>query len=743
MKDWLTARELLELQLEGLPKAERTLFRTIERQGWNTDPKRSRPRCGRGGGWEYRVASLPELARLDYAKRFVAEAASDARGTCAALSAPGTATDGVAGEERDARLQVVATANGFRRKAQMSSTASDALFVRLYNRGDVDVSKWVRDRIERVSIRSLRRWRSAVKRRETEALASDRSQSRTGTSVLDRAEGGKLRDSVLAMLSKNPHFKAKHIRGYLRDTYGDSLTVITADGEVHERPMPSLRTIQDTVARWREIYAPQLLKLSDPDGFRSKMQYALREGTRPTHINAVWQIDASPADIMTVDGGRNGKPGRANLYLCIDVFTRRVVFTVSTTPTASALGLLIRKALLAWGVPDTIKSDNGSDFTAKHMERLLDNLGVEHDLCTPFSPEQKGMVERHFGTLQRDLIATLPGFVGHNVTDRSIIENRKGFAQRLGEAPDTLAGAQLTNKELSERIDAWVRDDYERRPHGGLRDRTPFEVAATAPGPIRTVEDKDALRMLLAPVPGGDGLRTVTKTGITINRVDYYSPDCMPGDKVLCRMDPDDMGQVWLFSPDGLTFLGEAVSPEMSGRDPVEVIARQKAAQKAFIAEGTSSLRKAARRIGPTDVADAMAREAARNAGNLVAFPKPEQPHSTPALEAAAAVERSKTPEPSELPADAAALHEDLKRELTRERAIMTGDVVPVRMTTVQTDDERSRFRRAMKLERRIDDGATVSTEDAVWLGRYQASSEYRAMSDMYADFGDRMLRST
>ena len=68
---------------------------------------------------------------------------------------------------------------------------------------------------------------------------------------------------------------------------------------------------------------------------------------------------------------------------------------------ALPIWLLIRKGILAWGVPETIKSDNGSDFKAKSIVRLLDALGIEHDLSSPYSPEQKGTVERVIGTFQR------------------------------------------------------------------------------------------------------------------------------------------------------------------------------------------------------------------------------------------------------------------------------------------------------------------------------------------------------
>ena len=718
MKRWLTASELAELQLPGLPPSKRGLYALIEREGWNEDPHRARAVQGRGGaGWEYATHMLPELARLAYAKSAINAAAKGARGACATLSAPGDTIDGVAGEQRDARLQIVATANRFRVMAQLTVTAADALFVRLYNRGEAGVSAWVVERVPQVSMRSLQRWREAIATNQTEALASDRSQARRGTGVLDRAFDGQVRATILGLLADNEHLKARHLRAYVRDQYGEAWEVTDAHGEVRTVDVPSERTFQHTIARWKNEYAPELMRLQNPDGYRSTYQFALRVGATADHLNQLWQIDASPCDVMTVDGGKTGKQGRPNLYACIDVYSRRAMFLVSTTPTASALGLLIRKALLAWGVPDAIKSDNGADFTAKHIVRLLDNLGIHHDLCTPYQPQQKGMVERLFRTLQHDLMVTLPGFVGHNVADRTRIECRKAFAQRIHEDVGFLAGVELTNEQIAQRVDAWTRDDYEQRPHGGLRDRSPFEVAASAKGPIRTIKDEDALRVLLAP----GGIRTVTKTGVRIENVDYYSGAALPGQKVFYRCDPSDMGRVWLFEPDGLTFLGEAESPELSGHDKAEMIARVKAAQRAHRADEVAAIRKESRRIKPLDVADALARQAAADAGKLVQFPKPETTHSTDALAAARDAERGVRPRP--LPVEAARTHERLKTEAK----------VPVQ--PIREESDRDRFKRAMLLRAAIDAGRPVDAKEAVWLGRYQESPEFKSLLAMSEDF--------
>ena len=56
-------------------------------------------------------------------------------------------------------------------------------------------------------------------------------------------------------------------------------------------------------------------------------------------------------------------------------------------------------------------------------------------------------------------------------------------------------------------------------------------------------------------------------------------------------------------------------------------------------------------------------------------------------------------------------------------------------------ETKQMRFRRALTLEAAIERGETISTEDALWLGGYQAGHEYSAMREFFQDFGEAALR--
>ncbi|RJG47369.1 DDE-type integrase/transposase/recombinase [Mesorhizobium sp. DCY119] len=721
MKVWFTAAEFADLaatgELPGLPATKRGMNALIARENWASHAGLCRPRAGRagGGGDEFHIDLLPLSTRIAYAGRHCRVEPADLR--------PSLCEDdrltARARTERDARLVLLNLADRFRREQNLSIVAADTLFAGVYNSRSIDVPAWVREQIRQASARSLARWRSTRDGSGSNALGHDPATARKGTSQLDRALDGRVRTFALAAIAKMPFLSTKRALELVTDKFGDEFRA------------PPIRTFQRQLALWKEEYCNELQLLTDPDGYRSKTEFALVNAARASRINECWQIDASPADVML-------KEGRHSIYLAIDVLTRRTKVLATRTPRASGVGLLTRKAILAWGVPEKIKIDNGSDFAATATQRLFAALGIEVEFSAPYSPKQKGMVERAIGTFQRDL-AGLPGFVGHSVADRKIIEGRKAFAQRLGADPSELFGVDMDLAAFQAWCDDWTDKIYASTPHEGLGRRTPFEVAASFAGSIRRLDNVAALDILLAPVPGKDGLRTVTKTGIRIDGAHYLTGSVMPGETVFCRMDPADLGRVLLFEADGETYLGEAVCPELGGLDPVETIAKVKAAQKAHVDGRIKDIRREMRRIGPRAVVDAMRNQAEKRAGNLLAFPQRAEIHTTPALGAAASA--SAPAQPNALSDRAAEIHAQMRDEATAAEPIPSSSNMSTAAVTRLPETREQRFRRALDLEQRRNRGERLRDDDLLWLGAYQTGSEYRAMRAMFDEFGAEAMR--
>lgn len=724
MKTWLSAAEIAALQLPELPETKQGVNAYATRAGWNTRPELARARADRGGGMEYHFRLLPAAARAAYVARHVemvelpAACAREAEQEPQALNLSGTATDA-----RDARLALLALAGRYADDAGLSRKAADAHFADLFNTGQLAVASWIRAEVKSLHPRTLKRWRKIRQETGASRLAVDRSRARRGTGILDRANAGEVKTYILALLAKQPQLTAHHIRALVADRFGvlklshPSRTALD-DGCEKTVPIPPVRTFQHALKAWRHEFRNALEAIRNPDGFKSAIRFSARVANPASRVNEVWQIDASPADVLCVDG-------RHSLYVALDVHSRRMIGLVSKTPRASAVGLLVRKCILAWGVPERIKTDNGSDFIARETQRLFAALAIEHDPARVFSPEQKGHVERAIGTLQRGLMRTLEGFIGHSVADRKVIEGRKAFSARLGDAPEDTFQVALTSADLQARIDAWCGTVYANAPHAGLKGQTPFAVAAMSAGPVRRIEDERALDVLLMPVAGKDGVRTVTKSGIRVNDTHYLAGFLEVGEQVLVRMDPQDMGRAYVFDISGMKFLGAAHAPELAGIDPAQAIAAAKAEQKRLIDARIADARKEARKIKAADMAPAIARQAAREAGVLAEFPRRAETHETPALIAARQVADRHEGEPSHS-AEIVALAARLQAEAAAPAANVT--ILRAEETPHQ------RWQRARALEAALDRGEPLPGDELLWLGGYREGPEYRGFALTYGD---------
>lgn len=732
MKQWYSAAELAELALPGLPDRRESMIRFADRKGWNTHPRFCRQRAGRGGGVEYRIDLLPVDARMRLFAGCVEPEAGAIQTGMAPDPTPGLGAGAI--DQRDARLHVIGLFQAWQRNVGLGTYTAIATFCALWNANAVTAPEWVKAVLPSLSKRSFWRWLSAARDGHTELLAIDRGAARRGRGVLEEAVDGALRAHILALIAHQPHLSADHVRTIIRDQFGDHVP----HGQKMV-PLPSIRAFQLVLKRLKEAHKAELLALHNPDAFKSRMRISGQRAHLVSRVNQLWEIDASPADVLCTNG-------RHSIYVCVDVFSRRMITFVSPTPRAEAVGMLLRKALVAWGVPECIKTDNGSDFVARSTKRLLAALRIETETSTPFSPEQKGVVERAIGTMQRDVMPLLPGFIGHSVADRKAIENRKAFSKRLGQDDARAFQVALTATELADYLDRLVEDRYHHRPHGGIGKVTPFEMARRCTAPLRKIENEAALAVLLAPVAGQDGRRVYGKMGVRIDGSHYLAPGIMPGETIFVRMDPLDLGRAFLFAEDGETFRAIAICPELAGTDPAAAVAAAQAAQKAFIAERVAPIRREAAKIRPRDMADAVARQAAKDAGKLAEFPKRTTKHSTPALEGAgdtgiALDVLSGKRAPHVAPASAAELAMMARMEAEAANDAPAPATAPKVRALRQQETSHQRFRRALALEERVALGAAVATEEAIWLGSYQQSAEYRGLKSLHQDFGDAALR--
>jgi transposase InsO family protein len=385
---------------------------------------------------------------------------------------------------------------------------------------------------------------------------------------------------------------------------------------------------------WRHYTDPDKAKSSIMPGFGSRSQNI-------TEPNQEWQADSSPLDLFLRvwdEVKSEWKEVRHALVAAIDVATRRATIKVFPTSNAEAICLLLRNAITDWGAPTVVKTDNGKDYISARVRYFLLALGIDpQDLdaarCTPKSPEQKPFIERFIGTFQHDKLPMLPGYGGSNVGQR----------QRLRTGERLEVHLSMTVEEFQTWTDAWCAE-YANTPHGkygtGLGGRTPMEALAgcTANGwQPRKIENPRLLDFLLMESPRSkDGFQKVQKHGVQVGGYYYNAPELgdKVGDKIHVRLHPTDANRIYIWdSPELTRFLCEATLKGHPDFDQAQIAAEANALYKASQA-GIAEVRKEARKLKRAIASNP--HSLVKAVDNVKAFTK-DSPHSSPALEAAAA----------------------------------------------------------------------------------------------------------
>ncbi len=617
-RDWATAAELAGLP--GLPTSERGVKARAEREGWA-----ARKRGGKGGGLEYGLGSLPaeaRAARNPAAPRARLKAELDA-GADALTREAGLARlaelDDAQRTRVEARAYLVQACREFIAQCGMTKETGQEAFAEKYRAGELlTVPDWVRCELPRFTARSIRNWAKDIRGAGLVGLADKRGTHRRGSGKIDTDP--EVHDLVVGMIAATPHTSAKHVMRALRARF---------KGEPGR--VPSYRTVQRFMANWKASNAQLFAALGNPDAWRSKYMAAGGDAAEAvTALNGLWEMDSSPGDVLLADGRRHA------IIAAIDVWSRRVKMFVARTSNSVAIAACLRKSLLDWGVPGTIRMDNGSDYISRHITSILIGLKVERDLCLPGHPHLKPFIERVFGTMTRDMVEWLPGYIGHSVADRKDIEARAAQTRRLLKKGDCCE-LRMTPGEFQAFLDRWCEDIYAHDAHSGLGGRTPFERAAEWNGPVLGITDERTLDILLAEAPGDGGWRVVGKKGIRVDGLIYDHPALggLEGSRVKLRYDDADVGRVYVFDADG-PFICRAEAPEVTGVSRPAVAAARKGHQKKVMREGLRELKAKTKGARVEDIVGEIMAHGAAKSARLVAFPRARTPHETDDLMAAA-----------------------------------------------------------------------------------------------------------
>ncbi|MEL7201655.1 MAG: integrase core domain-containing protein, partial [Pseudomonadota bacterium] len=118
---------------------------------------------------------------------------------------------------------------------------------------------------------------------------------------------------------------------------------------------------------------------------------------RPQYRNHVWAYD------FVQDRTRDGK--KIRMLTVIDEFTREcIAIKVARRLNSKDVLEVLTDLMVARGVPDHIRSDNGSEFRAKAVREWLGRIGAKTLYIEPGSPWENGYNESFNGRLRDECL---------------------------------------------------------------------------------------------------------------------------------------------------------------------------------------------------------------------------------------------------------------------------------------------------------------------------------------------------
>ena len=118
---------------------------------------------------------------------------------------------------------------------------------------------------------------------------------------------------------------------------------------------------------------------------------------RPEHPNHVWAYD------FVQDRTRDGRTFR--MLTVIDEFTREcLAIDVARRLNSQSVIAVLADLMVARGVPDYIRSDNGPEFAAQAVREWVGKVGAKTLFIEPGSPWENGYNESFNGKLRDELL---------------------------------------------------------------------------------------------------------------------------------------------------------------------------------------------------------------------------------------------------------------------------------------------------------------------------------------------------
>lgn len=702
-KLWWTADELAEANLPEVPGTKRSINRLADRLGWKTIPGCARRKPGKGGGWQYHWTVLPQAAQRCLLKDIVAPP-----------------------EERPGRDEVWTVFDALPEKAK--NTAKDRLAAlqlaeTLHATGALTHVAAMAEAAQRVGVspRTLYNWLTLIEGvSEADRLPYLAPRHRISKRGNTRAECSEefwdyLKSDYLR--PEQPSFSSCHRRAQ---------RIAKQEGWVAASERAMRRRLDAEISKLTIVLCRkgvEALKRMYPAQTRDRLSLSAMEA-----VNA----DYHRLDVFVrwpAEPGSNSGEGeivRPQLVVFQDLYSGRILsWRIDRTPNKVGVSLALGDMVERFGIPEHVVLDNGREFANKFLTGgvptryrfkvkeddipgILTTLGTEVHWATPYSGQSKP-VERAFKDLA-DNIAKDPRFAGAYTGNRPDAK------------PENYGNAAIPLDRFLEVLAEGIEEHNAREGRRGqtTAGRSIIETfeASYVETPIRKATPEQRRLWLM----GAEGVRANTNTGAVNFLGNEYFAEWMyeiAGQKIVARFDPAALRDgLHLYALSG-EYLGLAECRDPAGFFDLEEARNHAAARRKWI-----KAEKAA--------AKAQQRFTAVEMGSLLDQAAP----TTDTVTVEAKVLRPAFPKgPRAVPQAS-----DQSPAQQAERAAFVTEFQPhaerKAETSVDHEDARSRFARALEMQARLEAGEKLTAVQARWLGGYQQTPEFKAHKAVHDNFG-------
>ncbi len=233
-----------------------------------------------------------------------------------------------------------------------------------------------------------------------------------------------------------------------------------------------------------------------------------------SHRCMLFQGDIKIGPYLPIGPNRSNK--QVFLAAFIDDATRYIVSArLYDTQKIEIIEDCLRRAVMNFGIPDSIYVDNGKQYRSKWLQKACDKLGIRLRFTKPYSPQSKGKIE-FFNR-------TLDSFLAELVIDKP-----------------------LSLDEANQKLVCWIDLYYHQKEHSGLGGKTPELVFKSDTRPLKFADSK-----ILADAFLHSEERQVDKTGcISLFGYKYEAGMDLVGRKAEIIYDPLYLEEIEIHVPD-------------------------------------------------------------------------------------------------------------------------------------------------------------------------------------------------